>query len=175
MTCMVESASACGGIDAVPRRRSTDEARESGVEDRSGTCADGREAGAFGRSGPEAAIDGATLRVPAADHAAGGPRGGRPGLHALGVHRGLEDVAERVPARRPPAAPRKSESLFAVVEVPAADHAAGGPRGGRPGLHALGVHRGLEDVAERVQARRPPAAPRKSESLFAVVEVPFGE
>ena len=57
------------------------------------------------------------------------PRGGRPGLHALGVHRGLEDVAERVPARRPPAAPRKSESLFAVVEVPAADHAAGGPRG----------------------------------------------
>ena len=43
------------------------------------------------------------------------------------LHRGLEDVAERVPARRPPAAPRKSESLFAVVEVPAADHAAGGP------------------------------------------------
>ena len=69
-------------------------------------------------------------------------------MHALGVHRGLEDVAERVPARRPPAAPRKSESLFAVVEVPAADHAAGGPRDGRPGLDALGVHRGLEDEAE---------------------------
>ena len=94
MTCMVESASACGGIDAVPRRRSTDEARESGVEDRSGTCADGREAGAFGRSGPEAAIDGATLRVPAADHAAGGLRRRRPSLDALGVHRGLEDEAE---------------------------------------------------------------------------------
>ena len=94
MTCMVESASACGGIDAVPRRRSTDEARESGVEDRSGTCADGREAGAFGRSGPEAAIDGATLRVRAADHAAGGPRRRQPSSDALGVHRGLEDVAE---------------------------------------------------------------------------------
>jgi xanthine/CO dehydrogenase XdhC/CoxF family maturation factor len=44
-TCVVEIAGACGGIDAVPRRRSTDEARESGVEDLSGTSADGREAG----------------------------------------------------------------------------------------------------------------------------------
>ena len=96
-------------------------------------------AGRPARSGvwiPEVDVDGATLfavvELHAADHAAGGPRGGRPGLHALGVHRGLEDVAERVPARRPPAAPRKSESLFAVVEVPAADHAAGGREvGGR--------------------------------------------
>ena len=45
MTCVVEIAGACGGIDAVPRRRSTEEARESGVEDHSGTSADGREAG----------------------------------------------------------------------------------------------------------------------------------
>ena len=114
------------------------------------------------------------VEVPAADHAAGGPRRRRPSLDALGlgVHRGLEDEAERV--RVAPAAGR-AESLFAVVEVPAADHAAGGPRGGRPGLHALGVHRGLEDVAERVPARRPPAAPRESESLFAVVEVPAAD
>ena len=60
---------------AVPRRRSTDEARESGVEDRSGTCADGREAGAFGRSGPEAAIDGATLRVMSLAASQGGIEG----------------------------------------------------------------------------------------------------
>ena len=49
---------------------------------------------------------------------------------------------------RPPDAPRKSESLFRVVEVPAADHADGGPRRRRPGLDALGVHRGLGDEAE---------------------------
>ena len=60
---------------------------------------------------------------------------------------------EKIPSGAGRAAPRKGESRFAVVEVPAADHAAGGPRGGRPGLHALGVHRGLEDVAERVPAR----------------------
>jgi len=63
-------------------------------------------------------------------------------------------------ARGAPAAPRKSESLFAVVEVPDADHAAGGPRRRQPSSHALGVRRGLEDVAERVPARRPPAAER---------------
>ena len=49
---------------------------------------------------------------------------------------------------RPPDARRKSESLFRVVEVPAADHADGGPRRRRPGLDALGVHRGLGDEAE---------------------------